>query len=319
MKKLYHRLQQAFGFSQRETNGFLILSALMLLFVAGMYWVPALWNSAPYVPAADKKQLDSLVALLDTTSYDSAFTNSSQSPEKHYPAVKQNLFFFDPNKISAQQWQELGTPRFLAERIIRYRSKGGSFRVKSDLKKIYDFPETLYIQLYPYIQLPENPGNTNSISQTGKTPVAVTAVASEKRTFDKPSRFNLNTADSNQLKAIRGIGSGLSRRILKYRDALGGFVNANQVREVYGLDSSVVDELLKYGYVPETDTGKKLRINSATAEELDAHPYITPRLAKIMVAYRQQHGAYRSVADLANIKILDQTTLQKITPYLSFD
>ncbi len=318
MKKLYQRLQQILGFSQRETNGFLVLSAIMLLFIAGMFWVPLLFPSDAYDPTSDKKQLDSLVSLLDTSSVDSTFAHSTTSAKKHYPVFTQKLFPFNPNQISAEQWQQLGTPRFIAERIIKFRNKGGSFRIKSDVRKIYDFPDTLYQQLLPYIQLPET-ADKNSIASNDKTPPSFKPFDHSEKSFSKPTRFNLNTADTNQLKAIRGIGTGLSRRIIKYRDALGGFANLTQVREVYGLDSLVVDELLKYAYLPESQPTQKLKINYATVDELDAHPYITPRLAKIIVAYRLQHGAYRSASDLANIKILDQTTLQKIAPYLSFE
>ncbi len=318
MKKVYHRLQQFLGFSQKETNGFLILSAMMVLAVTGMFWIPALFPTPVYDLAADKRQLDSLVSLLDTTVQDSAFTRTKFSKKYDAPA-KQDLFAFDPNQISAEQWQQLGTPRFVAERIVKYRSKGGSFRTKSDLKKIYGFPEVLYQQLYPYIQLPENRLTTTSISAEGKNPSNFKPFESSKKSETKLVRFNLNTADTNQLKAIRGIGSGLSRRIIKYRDALGGFVSTAQIREVYGLDSTVVDDLLKFGYLSDNQPEKKIKINSATIQELDAHPYITPKLAKTMIAYRQQHGNYRSADDLAMIKILDQTMLQKIAPYLSFD
>jgi len=321
MKKIYQRLQQFLGFSQKETNGFLLLSALMLLAIAAMFWIPALFPAPVYDPTADRKLLDSLVTLLDTTNPGRSFTETPKSGATYTASSPQQLFPFDPNHISAEQWQQLGLPRFLAERILRYRSKGGSFRVKSDLKKIYDFPESLYAQLHPYIQLPDNPISyrQNSIANENKNPAFDTRVGYRDKREARPGRFDLNMADTNQLKAIRGIGSGLSRRIIKYRDALGGFASPNQVYEVYGLDSAVVNELFTFAYLSENQSFKKIKINAASFEELNAHPYITPRLAKIIIAYRQQHGTYHSANDLAQIKILDPATLQKIAPYLSFE
>ncbi|MCU0355204.1 MAG: helix-hairpin-helix domain-containing protein [Cytophagales bacterium] len=330
MRKLYQRLQNVLGFSRRETNGFLLMALLMLLAIAALFWVPALLPETPYDPTADRRQLDSLVAQLDTSTARPVFVSDKKSGFKFKPRTDIRLFPFNPNEINSEQWQQLGLPRFLAERIMRYRGKGGSFKTKSDLRRIYDFPEPLYQQLHPYIQLPETIERNSSVLSKIENP-ASGGNAQNARSFENPPfrpretkivRFDLNTADTNQLMAVRGIGPALSRRIVKYRNALGGFGRADQVREVYGLDSLVVDELLKYAYVNETSSAnniKKLRINTATVEELDAHPYISPRLAKVLVAYRKQHGSYRSVADVAQVKIMDEATLGKIAPYLSFE
>jgi competence protein ComEA len=64
---------------------------------------------------------------------------------------------------------------------------------------------------------------------------------------------------------------------------------------------------------------KKLPVNTATVQELDAHPYITPKVANIMVDYRNQHGRYTSLASLYQIRALDKATLDKLAPYLSFE
>ncbi|MDJ1502663.1 ComEA family DNA-binding protein [Xanthocytophaga agilis] len=315
MRKQYVRLQQFLGFTRKETNGFLILSGLMLLAILAMFLIPVLWPTSTYDPVTDKRQLDSLVALLDTTTQPVFQRVDTKQKET---IIVQKLFNFNPNTISVTQWQQLGVPEFLATRISKYKNKGGVFHIKSDLKKIYDFPPVLYEQLYPYIQLPESmdrkmaehfPEKKNDYKTDRYSIKKETAIA----------RFDLNMADTNQLMAIKGIGPALSKRIIKYRDALGGFRALEQVHEVYGLDSLVVHELLKYAYLSERIPVKTLRINTASVEEIDAHPYISPKLAKIIVAYRQQHGAYHSVADLEKIKILDQTTLQKIIPYVSFE
>ena len=41
----------------------------------------------------------------------------------------------------------------------------------------------------------------------------------------KAEQFDLNLADTMQLEALPGIGEKLSRRIIKYRSSLGGFVD----------------------------------------------------------------------------------------------
>ncbi len=329
MSNIRRWLRNALGFSQKETNGFLVLSGAMVLIAATPFVVPLLFPAPEHNRIADHRQLDSLVAVLEAQK-----PEENRYADNRYPARKavfevdktRVLFPFDPNLIDAAQWQSLGLPRFLAERILKYRSKGGKFRTKSDLKRIYDFPEPLYQQLLPYIQLPENAEYRarNSTFENTKTPYGSRepppAFASK---FPKKAsgnfRLDLSTADTTELKMVRGIGSGISRRIVKYRDALGGFANLDQVREIYGLDSTVIDELMKFAYLPDHKALKKLPVNSATIEALDAHPYISPKLAKVIAAYRQQHGRFNTPADLSPIRMLDKSTLEKLTPYLGFE
>jgi DNA uptake protein ComE-like DNA-binding protein len=61
---------------------------------------------------------------------------------------------------------------------------------------------------------------------------------------------NLNTASASDLLPIHGIGPVLSKRIIKYRDAIGGYTHKHQLYKVYGLDSVVALRLFDYFYVP---------------------------------------------------------------------
>ena len=126
----------------------------------------------------------------------------------------------------------------------------------------------------------------------------------------------MNHADTNDLKKLKGIGSKLSARIIKYRDNVGGFYTENQVREVFGLDSIVVEEILKYAIIKNPSL-KKIKINEVSTEEFK-HYYIRPYIAKSIIAYRQQHGNFTSKKDFEPIKLLDAKTLDKIFPYFEF-
>jgi DNA uptake protein ComE-like DNA-binding protein len=156
-----------------------------------------------------------------------------------------------------------------------------------------------------------------------KNPVLIAketeSVPSPRKTERSIASFDLNKADTSQLSQIKGIGPGLSRRIIKYRDLLGGFISENQIREVYGLDSTVVEELLKYGYIHSNAPLIKISVNTATLQDLTAHPYISPKVASIIVDYRKQHGSYSSLESLYNIRALNKATLDKLAPYLSFE
>lgn len=203
----------------------------------------------------------------------------------------------------------------MAKRIINYRTKGGQFRKKEDLQRIYDFPKELYTKLEPYITLPAKSANAGFASFPKPEISAETKIptnAPNKESF-KPVAFDLNRADTNDLKKLKGIGSKLSARIIKYREMIGGFYSENQIKEVWGLDSIVVDEILKFGTVKNPSL-KKIKINEVTAEEFK-HYYIRPYIAKSIIAYRLQHGNFTAKKDFEPIKLLDVKTLDKIFPY----
>ncbi|HYK57132.1 MAG TPA: helix-hairpin-helix domain-containing protein, partial [Flavisolibacter sp.] len=61
---------------------------------------------------------------------------------------------------------------------------------------------------------------------------------------------------------------------------------------------------------------KKLNINTATKDELKTHPYIKWNLANAIVEYRNQHGNFKSLVELKNIVLIDETTFDKIVHYL---
>jgi competence ComEA-like helix-hairpin-helix protein len=263
------------------------------------------------------RMLDSLTIAVDNQAreynknrqYGSKYPDSKNKSYKH--------FNFDPNTATVAQLQELGLPQFIAERIDKYRAKGGKFRKKEDLAKIYGlYPET-YERLEPYITLPsaeEASVNTPQVELAAQ-PVAEKPAAIIPKKAETLARFDLNMADTTQLKLIRGIGSGYARRIIKFRDILGGFASAEQIRETYGLPPETADELMKYGYV--SGDVKKLKINQVSLAELK-HPYLKFVQARAIIAYREQHGSFKSIEDLKQIKIIDEATIQKIGPYLDF-
>ncbi|GAB3881980.1 helix-hairpin-helix domain-containing protein [Spirosoma agri] len=328
-------IRDYFGFSHRESRGFIVLLILTLLCLS----IPFLYRyinsrksaDTAATSAADQRKLDSLVALMKAEEARQPAFGST--PEKDKTTAERftepKLFAFDPNTVSIVGWQQLGLPRWLAERIDKYRSKGGKFRKKEDLLRIYDFPPDLYEQLEPYVKLADRPSSEKfSTDRTSESVVAGKPYpsdgykASNRPAFaERPAKpavqpFDINTADTTQLIALKGIGSKLAGRIIKFRDALGGFVAPEQFRDIYGLDSLALEELQKFGKIQSTP--RRIPINTASAEELDRHPFLTRRQAEVIVRYREQHGAYSSAESLKPIRILDAKTIEKITPYIEF-
>jgi len=243
----------------------------------------------------ERKELDSLIQTWKWDELDSAAGRISD----------EKLFAFNPNEVTEEKLIELGFTQPVANRITNYRLKGGKFVVKKDLLKIYGMDSVLYKGLFPFIDLPE---------KIAKEEIVTRSEPKEKPTIVK---FDLNTTDTTQLIKIYGIGPKLSKRIITYRDKLGGFVSTEQLKEVYGLDTTVIHELLRKSFIENDFRPRLIDINKVTEKELNDHPYIKYKLAKAITAYRFQHGAFQAIDDLKKVALIDGITFQKIKPYLS--
>jgi competence protein ComEA len=134
----------------------------------------------------------------------------------------------------------------------------------------------------------------------------------------KPKAFvELNTADSAHLTAIDGIGPAFAKRIIYYRERIGGFISKEQLKEVFGIDE------LKYKQVKDqvkVDASRihYIKINTITFDKLRLMPYLNYKQVSAVIEYRKQHSNYTSIDDVKNIAIIDEVILRKIEPYLSF-
>ncbi|WP_372751718.1 helix-hairpin-helix domain-containing protein [Labilibaculum sp.] len=204
------------------------------------------------------------------------------------------LYFFDPNEISLNDWVNLGVSRRIGNRIKNYIEAGGRFSKASDLQKIYGFDSDKYKELLPYVQIAESEKKTE--------------------TFRKQVIL-LNAADTSQLKQLRGIGSVLSKRIVKYRNVLGGFVSKDQLMEVYGISREEF-ELISPMITVDSINVRKLALNSFTADKFRKHPYLNSRTSNNIVRFRKRNGNFNSIDQLLSHKIVPDSIFTKLRPYL---
>ena len=138
----------------------------------------------------------------------------------------------------------------------------------------------------------------------------------ESRVRSRQPAIDINTADSAAWVALNGIGPGFAKRIITYRDKLGGFYQVDQLKEVYGLDSIWVKEnkaILKVG----AGVYRFLNINQVEWKDF-RHPYLPYGQSKVVLAYRKQHGPLKDFETLQQIQLLDQVAWRRLKPYLSF-
>ncbi|HNP18014.1 MAG TPA: helix-hairpin-helix domain-containing protein [Fulvivirga sp.] len=144
-------------------------------------------------------------------------------------------------------------------------------------------------------------------------------IYSHRKFKRKLEMFDINVADTITLKEIPGIGPTISKRIIKYRESLGGFVSKNQFKDIFGLQDSVLLALDTLAVIEDDFIPKQIEVNTLNEHELSKHPYIGRSLARSIIAYEFQHGKMQGPSDLENIKLIDSLRMIKILPYLKFN
>lgn len=235
------------------------------------------------------------------------FQKNSLDPGKNY-----QLFPFDPNTISVEDWKKLGISDRTTLTIQRYLAKGGHFRKPHDIEKIYGIRPDQVQRLLPYIQI-ETLEKSEIFFVVKKTFESSKYGNKEKNTT--ATMIDINTADTSMFISLPGIGAKLAQRIINFREKLGGFYGVNQLAETFGLPDSTFQKN-RYRFTCNGSIVRKININTASATELKQHPYINWNIADAIVSYRGQHGWYHTTQQLDQIAIINSELLVKLLPYL---
>jgi len=208
---------------------------------------------------------------------------------------------FDPNEYKVEDWMKLGLSKKQAMIIVKLSERG--FYANSDLERIYVLPKPAYDLLKDSTFYPR-PKNIFSYQTNEQSP-------------DRSKlTVNLNGATRDELERIKGIGPYFSKKIVAYREKLGGYIHKEQLLEIYRIDLikyAEIEEFLYFGNEPVV----KISINEASVETLKSHPYINYQMANSIVKIREQHGAYEELRGITRSKLIDEVTFEKIKPYLS--
>jgi DNA uptake protein ComE-like DNA-binding protein len=136
--------------------------------------------------------------------------------------------------------------------------------------------------------------------------------------FSEGTVVELNAADTITLKKIPGIGSSFAKRIVKYRDLLGGYYSVTQLSEVYGIDEEKY-YALSHWFTVDASLIKKLNVNELNFDELNKHPYIDYKQAKIISQLVRKKGKLTGWDDLRLLEEFSESDRIKLQSYLSFE
>ena len=224
------------------------------------------------------------------------------------PSGKINPFPFNPDRLPRDQWLKLGLSEKQVDVILKYELKGGKFRRKEDLKKMYVISEQEYKILEPFIEIPADSSSTGTIKPDQEN----AEIIPEKKSVE------INTADSAEWVMLPGIRPSIASRIIKYRDKLGGFYSADQLTEVYGMDSVKLNRIKPYLAVDEKRI-RKIRINAVEFKELMKHPYFNYATTKAIFEQKNKKGFISGIEELKTIPLMHHDLFNKITPYITTD
>jgi len=128
--------------------------------------------------------------------------------------------------------------------------------------------------------------------------------------------IEINSADTSMLMQLKGIGKVYSKRIVKYRNILGGFYKKEQLLEVYGIDR---ERLANFENNISVDTSfiKKINLNNTEFKEMLKHPYLSYDVVKSIFNYKSKEGSFINVKDLIVKQVIDSLLYLKVEPYLT--
>lgn len=209
---------------------------------------------------------------------------------------------FNPNFINDYKGYQLGLSPDELDRLYAFRDKDKYVNTAEEFQEVTGVSDSLLLQIRPYFKFP----------QFANKPATPKLVYTTNEVLT-----DLNTATEVSLQRISGIGPVLSKRIIAFRNSLGGFLVTEQLLDVYGLKPEVAKKAMKEFKVLSIPEIKKIPLNTATSEELAGLVYINYHLAKKIVHHRNRIGGFDSIAQLTKIEDFPADRINRIKLYLS--
>ena len=299
-------LNDLFLFSRKERNGILVLLIILLSSILVNLSIPYLIPEKKFDIAKWEREIEQ--------------QQRAENTEKKIPleALKIRI---DPNHVTMDVLIQWGIPAKTAAGWIKYLERGGSFRKKEDVMKLYGMSTMLYERIEKHLQVADT---DSPVNQNRYLPPPHQKVFRKENMHDSLGKLpvkalkgvemvELNKADSATLERLPGIGPVLASRVIKYRNLLGGYYDVHQIREVYGMSDELFNRCADHLKV-DTLTIKKLDLNFLSLSEMGRHPYIGFRQARRMVRQRDLTGKLDGTEKL--VELFSEDSLRRLRPYI---
>lgn len=283
-----------FAFNQSQRKGVFLLMAIILGMLAILFFWP--FEKPTQLSDEEKERILTFQQKIDSLKTLKAL------------ADKPKIFPFNPNFITDYKGYTLGLSTEEIDRLHAFREKGEWVNSAKDFQRVTKISDSLLTKISPYFKFPDWVENQNNSPRKYKKNTVAELTFSQKQ--------DLNEASATDLEKIVGIGPAISRRIIRYRTKLNGYVNDIQLKDIYGLDYETTQRLLAEFTVKDTLV-EKISINKASVAQLSEIAYFDYELARKIVEYRTLHEGITSFEELAKIDGFPAYQIERIQLYLT--
>ncbi|WP_341200677.1 helix-hairpin-helix domain-containing protein [Croceibacter atlanticus] len=283
-------MKSHFVFSKSERNGIFLLVTIILVLQLAYWLIPFPKDVAP----KDTPELVRFQQKVDSLRQ----LKIKENTPKQYP--------FNPNFITDYKGYTLGMSTQEIDRLLAYRKQNKWVNSKKDFQDVTKVSDSLL----------------NTFSHLFKFPDFITnpkkkKVFAKDRKLSYKDKIDLNKATALQLQEVYGIGPYYSEKIIGYRTKLNGFSDNVQLKDVYGLEPNVINNILKMFTVKTPVNIKKININTAKVTDLSELPNLNYEIARQIIKYRELNGEFNDINQLKSIAEFPIEKFDRIQLYLT--
>jgi DNA uptake protein ComE-like DNA-binding protein len=313
-----------FNFTRREQGGIGILLLILLLLLILKPLIPHLVSVKDQDVQQFQRQAKQFLKEMDSLKriniYNPCENLAKQEDTPHSISLTdylRNPFPFDPNKADKETLLKTGLSAFAVSNLLRYREKGGRIHSASAICKIYGTEEKWFDAVKKYIDIEEDVEiSKHDSSEIHHQDIQAFNYETEKRMEEKTLSIELNKTDSTELILCSGIGPSFARRIISYREILGGFYDKSQLLEVYGMDSARYMGF-QHQVTVNPELINRMHLDTISFKGLLKHPYFEFYLVKAIFNYKDRQKGIDSIQELKNLPEIYPELFKKLSPYLS--
>tara|TARA_R110002012_G_scaffold270408_1_gene454830 strand:- start:498 stop:1361 length:864 start_codon:yes stop_codon:yes gene_type:complete len=281
-------LKSHITFTKQQRYGIFLLISLIVIIQLIYVFLPFGGRKA----LANSEEINLALIELDSLKQK---TTSSDSGYKIYP--------FNPNYINDFKGYQLGLSTEEIDKLLAYRKQNKWINSVNDFKQVTQVSDSLLALISPYFKFPD----------------WVTSTKSNKNNYNnisKVSVFDLNTATSQQLESINGIGPFYANKIIDLRAKLGGFAAYQELYIIYGLTPEVLENVKKSSVIKNPRLIVSIDLNKATKADLVKIPYIDYEIAFKIIEYRTLNEKIIDISELLKINSFSNSKFEIIKLYL---
>ena len=309
-----YKLKEYFSFTKRERNGTLILVALIIMLFVANKTTHLFFPDKDHNYTEFETEVDKFLAGLEEIEEGTYVSRLDKYIIARYDTL--DLFMFDPNTTTNEEWLLLGLTKKQISTINTYIERGGSFKIKDDFRKIYGIRTKQYQILKPFIDLPTKNNNSyNKYSNNYKNNY------NKNKDFDfSPDslfEFNPNNTSLTEWQLL-GMSEKQISTINNYLSKGGKFYNKEGFSKIYGISPEQFKILEPYIKIENKNNKQKndiklnIELNSASKEELIGLSGIGNYYAERIIKYRDLLHGFNKKEQLLEVYGFKEETYEKI-------